>query len=123
MSGSAQVNAKLAMWALAKHKELEAAMDMHIKGSKAFAKTDHPWNDLTGATTGYIDSATDAQPSQIVSTIGHTGENPKVGLFLETAWFFGGRYKILERARSHNLVALWSHVRAVMGSSGFVRGG
>lgn len=123
MSGSSEVNAKLAMWMLVTHKELEAAMDTHIIESKNFATGNHPWNDLTGATTGYIDTKTDAQPAQIVSTIGHTGENPQIGLFLETAWFFGGKYKILERARSNNLIGLWTRLRGIMSGSGFIRGG
>lgn len=121
MSGSSEVNAKLAFWALETHKRLEAAMDTHIIESKNFATTSHPWNDLTGATTGYIDTKTDPQPAAIVSTIGHTGEDPKVGLFLETAWFFGGKYKILERARSNNLVGLWARLRGIMSGTGFVR--
>lgn len=122
MSGSSEVNAKLAFWALETHKRLEAAMDSHIKESANFAKTNKPWNG-TGVTVGLIDTKTDPQPAAIVSTIGHTGEDPPIGLFLETAWFFNGKYKILERARSNNLVGLWTRLRAIMSGSGFIRGG
>ena len=120
MSGSTEVNANLSMWALTTHKRLEAAMDNHIKESANFAKANHPWNNLTGSATEGISGQTDAGPAQIVSSVGHHVGH---GLYLETAGMFGGKYKILERARSNNLVGLWTRLRAIMSGAGFVRGG
>lgn len=63
---------------------------------------------------------TEVKPAQITSTI-YGGE--KTNLWLDQAWFFQGRYKLIERARSNNLLALWTRLRAIMKGSGFIRGG
>lgn len=118
MSGSSEVNAKLGMWALAAHKQLEAAMDSHIKESANFAKGNHAWQDQTGSATESIKGETDAGPAQILSSV--SGGEPH-SVFLEKAWFFNGKYKILERARSNNLVGLWTRLRGIMSGTGFVR--
>lgn len=120
MSGSSLVNAKMTAWELGTHKALEAAMDMHIKNSVAFAKSTHRWEDKSGASTSNIASKTQANPAEITSQIyGDIMTN----VYLEKAWFFQGRYKILEHARSNNLAALWTHLRAIMKGKGFIRGG
>lgn len=118
MSGSAEVNAKLTLWALGTHKALEAEMDKHIKRSQEFAVSNHRWTDRTGAATAGLQSKTESTPMEITSTIyGDIDTN----LWLDQAWFFQGRYKLIERARSNNLVGLWARLRAVMRGTGFVR--
>lgn len=120
MSGSAECNAKLTAVVAGMEKALEAAMDMHIVGSESYGKSDHPWEDKSGATSAGITHATENQGTQIISTVAHSSD---VGLYLEKAWFFGGKYKLIERARSHNLAALWTHLRAIMSGTGYIRGG
>lgn len=120
MSGSAEVNRKLSVAVLGMHKGLEKAMDTHIKASQAFAVADHRWDDPTGSATAGLKSKTKATPAMITSTI--YGDE-KLNEWLDQAWFFKGRYKLIERARSHNLGALWTALRAVMKGTGFIRGG
>lgn len=111
MSGSMEVNAKLKGWELITHKMLEQAMDSHIKGSENFAKANHRWQDQTGAATGALSSQTESNPAKIESAVyGDIDTN----LYLDQAWFFQGRYKIIERARSNNITALWARIRAIM---------
>lgn len=118
MSGATEVNAKLAAWALGTHKLLEAEMDKHIKKSQEFAVSNHRWQDRTGAATGGLQSKTESNPAMITAAVyGDIDTN----LWLDQAWFFQGRYKLIERARSNNLVGLWARLRAVMRGTGFVR--
>ena len=129
MSGSNIVNANMTAWELGTHKALEAAMDQHIQRSVAFAKTNHRWQDqgvsgqgqqTSGGATSNIAAKTEPNPAMITSQIyGDIMTN----VYLEKAWFFQGRYKILEQARSNNLLALWTHLRAIMKGKGFIRGG
>jgi hypothetical protein len=120
MSGSAQVNAKLTVTVAGMVKACEGAMDRHIKSSVAYAKTEKRWQDQTGAATAAIQSQTDAGATKITSTI---YGDIKTNEWLERSWFFDGRYKIIEAARRHNLVALWAQLRAIVKGTGFVRGG
>lgn len=120
MSGSAQVNANLSKWSFVTHKALEAEVDRHIKKSVEFAKANHRWTDRTGAATGALDSQTEANLAQITSTIyGGIDTN----LYLDAdAYFFHGKYKIIERARSNNMAHLWARVGAIMkGVGGWAR--
>lgn len=120
MSGSAEVNGKLTLWALGTHKALEKEMDTHIKKSQEYAVANHRWDDPTGSATAGLKSKTEATPAMITSTI--YGDE-KLNEWLDQAWFFKGRYKLIERARSNNLVGLWTRLRAVMRGTGFIRGG
>ena len=120
MSGSALVNAKLTATVAGMLKGCEAAMDQHIKNSANYAKSAKNWKDKSGSATGGLEGVTNPSAGEIKSSIGHHVDH---GVFLEQAWFFQGRYKILERARSNNLVGLWAHLRAIMSGSGFIRGG
>ena len=118
MSGSAQVNAKLMAWAKMTEKALEAAMDSHIKESANYAKSNKNWNDRSGSATAGLEGNTDGQATAIKSSIGHHVEH---GVFLEKAYFFQGKYRIIEEARSNNLVGLWARLRGIMSGAGFVR--
>jgi hypothetical protein len=119
MSGSVEVNARLGAVIKAMEKGCEKAMDAHIARSESFAKSEHPWQSRTGAASGSIQHKTDTDSNEIVSTV----YAEDVVMWLDQAWFFNGRYKIIEKARSHNLLALWTALRAVMKGSGFIRGG
>ena len=121
MSGSALVNAKLTATVAGMLKGCEAAMDQHIIRSKEYAVANKPWKG-TGITVGGIKGVTNTTTGEIKSSVCHDGD-PPIGVYLEKAWFFQGRYKILERARSNNLVGLWAHLRSIMSGAGFIRGG
>ena len=110
------VNAKMTAWSAATQKACEAAMDMHIKRAQAFAKTNHRWIDRTGAATSAIQSDTQNEGQTILSTIYGDIET---NLYLERAWFFDGRYAIIEKARNENLPMLWAAIRAILRGTGF----
>ena len=109
------VLANLTAYGLGVPKACEAAMDRHINSSVAYAKTNHRWQDQTGAATSNIQSKTDAQSTEIESTIyGDIMTN----LYLERAWFFNDRYAIIEKARDNNIRLLWAEIRSILGGGG-----
>jgi len=112
MPGSEAVNANLAAWLAGKHKELEAAMDSHIQGSVRYVQQNYRWTIQTGHALQAINKHTESSVANIVSTI--YGAAPH-NLYLERAWFFHGRYAIIEAARNNNLALLWAKVAAIMG--------
>jgi len=116
MPGSDVVNANLALWLTGIHKQLEAEMDRHIKDSVSFAQREHRWDDITGQATQAIQSYTQSSPAAIESTIYGGVEH---NLYLERAWFFEGRYKIIEAARNHNLAWLWTRIAMILAGRGF----
>ena len=116
MAGSQIVNANMAGWSALTQKACEAAMDMHIKRSQAFAKTSHRWEDRSGAATSSIQSDTQIHGPTILSTIYGDIET---NLYLEKTWFFSGRYAIIEKARNENLPLLWAALRSIMRGTGF----
>jgi len=110
------VLANLTAYGVGVPKACEAAMDRHIKSSVAFAKTNHRWQDQTGAATSNIMSKTDPQGTEITSTIyGDIMTN----LYLERAWFFNDRYAIIEKARDENIRLLWAEIRKILSGTGF----
>ena len=109
------VLANLEAYGLGVPKACEAAMDRHIKTSQAFAKTNHRWNDQTGAATSNIQSKTESQAMEITSTIYGDIET---NLYLERAWFFNDRYAIIEKARDNNIRLLWAEIRSILGGGG-----
>jgi hypothetical protein len=116
MSGSAEVNAKLTAIIKGMEKSFTKAMDTHIKHSEKFAKTEHRWTDQTSAATGGIMSGTDKKAASIISLVYGTVET---NIYLEEAWFFQGRYKILEQARTDNIYILFSELRAIARGGGY----
>lgn len=120
MSGSAEVNARLKGWELAVHTRLVEAMDKHIDASEKFAKSNRPWNDISGEAKDSITHKTEAKPMEIMSAVYAEGEwSVNCGgmrvAWLDSAYYWqDGRYKILERARSEGIGLLWARIRAIM---------
>ena len=109
------VLANLTAYGIGVDKACESAMDRHIKSSVSFARTNHRWNDQTGAATSSIQSKTDSKGTEIESVIyGDIMTN----LYLERAWFFNDRYAIIEKARDENISRLWAEIRAILGGGG-----
>ena len=110
------VLANLTAYGIAVPKACEAAMDIHIKRSVAYAKSNHRWVDRTGAATSNIMSETESKAVEITSTIyGDIMTN----LYLERAYFFNGEYAIIEQARNENLALLWAEIRSILSGTGF----
>lgn len=110
------VLANLTAYGIAVPKACEAEMDIHIKRSVEYAKSNHRWTDRTGAATSNIKSQTDSQATGIESTIyGDIMTN----LYLERTWFFNGEYAIIEEARNNNISMLWAAIRRTLSGTGF----
>ena len=117
------VLANLTAYGIAVPKACEAAMDQHIQRSVAFAKTNHRWQDnppndkqqTSGGATANIMAKTESKATEITSTIyGDIWTN----LYLERAWFFNGRYAIIEQARNNNIWKLWAEIKTILGGGG-----
>lgn len=118
MSGSVGVNAKLTGAVHLMLKGAEAAMDQHIKESANYIKSNHQWIPRSSAASDSPEGHTDVTPTQIKSSVcGHAPQNE----WLDQAWFFHGRYKIFERARSNNIARLWAKLAMVMKGAGGIR--
>lgn len=111
MSGSNVVNANMAAWEKTVKTACAAAMDMHIKRSEAYARTQRAWTDRTGAAVSGLQGKTDIKPVAIISSISHQAPH---GEFLELRRDFGGKYRILEAARSNNLSMLWARLKGIL---------
>ena len=121
MSGSPVVNANTAIWGNMVLKACEAELARHIKGSANYAKASGRWSDRTSdARQGLTGSEPYNEGTNIMVSIYHSEE---YGEWLERRKAFGGKYKILEAARNHNLVYLWSRLRAILAGHGTIRGG
>lgn len=118
MSGSFEVNARMVGWEKLVHANLVEAMDAHVKRGAEWAVGAHRWHDDTGAATGGLKGDSDAKPTEILACV--YGEE-ETNLYLDQAWFFQGRYKLIERARSNNIAALWARCRAIMKGAGGIR--
>ena len=101
-----------------------AAMDQHIQRSLAYAKTNHRWQDqgksgnsqqTSGGATSNLLAKTQREGAEITSTI---YGNIMTNVYLERAWFFNDRYKILEEARDNNVQLLWMQIRTILGGGG-----
>lgn len=114
-----EVNTKLKGWELLTHKMLEQAMDAHVKNGADWAKANHRWQDGgTGAALGGLMSDKDSKPTEILACVyGDTETN----LYLDQAYFFHDRYKLIERARSNNIGLLWARCRAIMKGAGGIK--
>ena len=111
MPGSAEVNRNLTLVMAKKLKLAQAAMDVHIKNSEAFARNNGPWADKTGITRETIGSKTQAHATGIKSSIFHSKQG--AGFYLEKRRDFHGAYRILQEARSNNLAMLWAALRRI----------
>ena len=121
MAGSAKVIANLAGWEAMILKACEAEMGIHIKRSEEYAKASNRWDDKTShAREGLTGSEPYNEGTNIMVSISHF---KSYGEWLERREAFGGRHKILEAARNHGLVYLWSRLRALLSGRGIITGG
>ena len=112
MPGSENVNRNLVLTMAKKLKMAEKTMDVHIKNSQAFARSQGPWADKTGTARESIGSKTNMYVGGIKSSVFH-GKNVPYGYWLEKRQDFHGAYRILEEARSNNLAMLWAALRRI----------
>jgi len=116
MAGSAKVIANMAGWEAVTLKALEAELSRHIKGSESYAKASGRWTDRTGDAREGLKGSEPYQMGQyLMVSVYHSEE---YGEWLERRLDFYGKYKILEMARSHNLLLLWARVKAILAGQG-----
>ena len=119
------VLANLTAYGIAVPKACHAEMDMHIQRSLAYAKGNHRWQDqgqsgalqqTSGGATSNLRAQTESRATEIESVI---RGDIMTNVYLERAWFFQGRYKILEEARANNIGLLWAAIRRTLSGTGF----